>query len=333
MQKLAILLAVVMVVACGKKENQHLIQVIKPKVTDNGRLIQFSDKKTADFFATQSVASSEQLASLIAPARVVATVVPSQENPKQNLVLFDNPELTSNYTQLLQHLANINQIQNVTIKQRKIELDRAKDLQQHGAASGREVLEAQTALALEETNLLNEKAANLEHEAKLKLGGFDPDALRRAQIKTVWSLCDLPENQLSKIGVGNICQLSFNSFPNENFNGKIESIGDVVDFTTRMVKVRIGITNPNGKLKAGMFGTAKFGLDQGKFLSVPKEALITVMGKDYVFVKNNEMEFERRAVNTGQQAGGNVIIFGGITEKDNVVIKGAMQLKGLSFGY
>jgi hypothetical protein len=247
--------------------------------------------------------------------------------------LFDNPELTSNYTQLLQHLANINQIQNVSIKQRKIELDRAKDLQQHGAASGREVLEAQTALAMEETNLINEKASNLEHEAKLKLGGFDPDALRRAQAKTVWSLCDLPENQLSKVSIGNLSQLNFNSFPNENFNGRIESIGDVVDFTTRMVKVRIVITNPNGKLKAGMFGTAKFGLDQGKFLSVAKEALITVMGKDYVFVKNNDMEFERRIVNAGQQAGSNIIIYAGITEKDKVVINGVMQLKGLSFGY
>lgn len=333
MQKLIFLLVVLIVFACSKKENQTPIQVIKPKVTDNGRLIQFSDKKTADFFTAQSISSSDVYANLTAPARVVATVVPSQENPNQNLVLFDNPELTSNYTQLLQHLANINQIQNVTIKQRKIELDRAKDLQQHGAASGREVLEAQTALALEETNLISEKAANLEQEAKLKLGGFDPDALRKARAKTVWSLCDLPENQLSKISVGNQCQLNFNSFPSENFNGRIESIGDVVDFTTRMVKVRIVITNPNGKLKAGMFGVAKFGLDQGKFLAVPKDALITVMGKDYVFVKTNDLEFERKSVSTGQQAGGNVIIFNGITDQDKVVVNGAMQLKGLSFGY
>jgi len=333
MQKFTIWVVVLILVACGKKESQNIIQVIKPKVSDNGRLIQFSDKKTADFFTAQPIASSQVYANLTAPARVVATVVPSQENPSQHLVLFDNPELTSTYTQLLQHLANINQIQNVTIKQRKIELDRAKDLQQHGAASGREVLEAQTALALEETNLLNEKAANLEHEAKLKLGGFDPDELRKAQPKTVWSLCDLPENQLSKISKGNQCQLNFNSYPNEDFNGRIESIGDVVDFTTRMVKVRIAITNPNEKLKAGMFGTAKFGLDQGKFLAVPKDAMITVMGKDYVFVKNSDLDFERKQVNAGQQANGNVIIFNGLTDQDKVVVKGAMQLKGLSFGY
>lgn len=333
MKKLLFFVPFLVLVACGRKENQNILQVIKPKVTDNGRLIQIPDKKTADFFTAQSIGSSQLYANLTAPARIVATVIPSQENASQNLVLFDNPELTSTYTQLLQHLANINQIQNVTIKQRKIELDRAKDLQLHGAASGREVLEAQTALALEETNLINEKAANLEHEAKLKLAGFDPNELRRAQAKTVWSLCDLPENQLSKIHVGNQCQLSFNSFPNETFNGKIESIGDVVDFITRMVKVRIVVTNPNGKLKAGMFGAAQFGLDQGKFLAVPKDALITVMGKDYVFVKTSDTDFERRQVSTGQQANGNVIIFNGLTDQDKVVVKGAMQLKGLSFGY
>ncbi|GHN02813.1 hypothetical protein WSM22_43020 [Cytophagales bacterium WSM2-2] len=335
MQKLTFfLLALLILAGCGGKDHQTgTLQVIKPNVTDNGRLIKFMDKKTADFFSCQAIGSSQLFANLTAPAHVAATLIPSQENASQNLVLFDNPELTSNYTQLLQHLANINQIQNVTIKQRKIELDRAKDLQQHGAASGREVLEAQTALALEETNLINEKAANLEHEAKLKLGGFDPDGLRKAGSKTVWALCDLPENQLSKINVGNLCQITFNSFPNDVFNGRIESIGDVVDFTTRMVKVRIVITNPDGRLKAGMFGTARFGLDQGKFLAVPKSALITVMGKDYVFVKNSDLEFERREVAAGQQANGNIIIFSGITDKDQVVVKGAMQLKGLSFGY
>lgn len=46
---------------------------------------------------------------LPAPARVVATVVRSKENPGQNLVLFDNPDLTVNYTTLLQHVVNIRQ--------------------------------------------------------------------------------------------------------------------------------------------------------------------------------------------------------------------------------
>lgn len=334
MQKLKIFFVVGLMAACGKKDGElKPIHALRPKVSNNGTVIEFPDQKTADFFAVQSVESSQLFANLTAPTRVVATVVASQESSYQNLVLFDDPELTSTYTSLLQHLANINQIQNVNIKQRKIELERVKDLQQHGAATGREVLESQTALAAEETNLINEKAANLEHEAKLKLGGFNPDALRKAPSKTVWAMSDIPENQLSKINVGNRCAINFTSYPNENFSGIIENIGDVVDHITRMVKLRIVITNPNGKLKAGMFGTAKFGLEQGKFLAVPKDALVTVMGKHYVFVKTGELKFERRQLNIGQQANTNVIVFDGITNQDKVVVKGAMQLKGLSFGY
>lgn len=334
MQKLKFIFLIGLLIACGKKEGTlKPIQSIKPTVSDNGKVIEIPDQKTVEYFTVQSVESSELYANLTAPARVVATVVTSQESSYQNLVLFDDPELTSTYTQLLQHLANINQVQNVNIKQKKIELERVKDLQAHGAATGREVLEAQTALALEETNLINEKAANLEHEAKLKLGGFNPEALRKANLNTVWAMCDIPENQVSKINTGNKCAVNFTSFPNENFAGVIENIGDVVDHFTRMVKLRIVITNPNGKLKAGMFGTAKFGLDQGKFLAVPKDALVTVMGKHYVFIKTGDIRFERRAVNIGQQANNNVIIFDGITNQDKVVIKGAMQLKGLSFGY
>src|SRR5882757_5977047 len=136
MHKLKILFLVALFIACGKKDGGvKPIQVIRPKVTENGRVIEFSDQKTVNFFAVQSVESSDLYANLTAPARVVATVVASQESSYQNLVLFDDPDLTSTYTQLLQHLANISQIQNVNIKQRKIELDRAKDLQQHGAAT------------------------------------------------------------------------------------------------------------------------------------------------------------------------------------------------------
>jgi cobalt-zinc-cadmium efflux system membrane fusion protein len=58
---------------------------------------------------------------------------------RATLSLFDNPELSGNYTQLLQHLTMINQIQNINIRQRKTELSRIKDLQEHGAATGKDL--------------------------------------------------------------------------------------------------------------------------------------------------------------------------------------------------
>ena len=107
----------------------------------------------------------------------------------------------------------------------------------------------------------------------------------------------------------------------------------MVDNVTRLLKLRIGITNPDRRLKAGMFGNARFGLKEGKFLTVPMEALVIVQGKNYVFVRKSKLEFERRAVSIGQQANSRVIVFDGIDEHEDVVVKGTMQLKGLSFGY
>ena len=316
-----------------KKENgeEHHLNFTKPKVT--GTLITFSDDTTVSYFATQPIESTDLQADFSVPARVVATVMPSSENPGQNLILFDNPDLTANYTLLLQHLANSKQIQDVLLKQRTIELDRMLDLQKHGAATGRDVLEAQTALALERTNLVNEKTSMQEHETMLKLGGFSTGALRNAKPNSVWVISEIAENQISKVRPGEQCKVTFSSFPNEVFIGKIEDIGDVVDNVTRLLKLRIGIINPGHRLKAGMFGSTRFGLKEGKFLTVPIESLVTVQGQNYVFVKKSALEFERRTVTIGQQANNRIIIFDGIVEHEQVVIKGTMQLKGLSFGY
>lgn len=333
MQKTVILLLfATLLLSCSKEQTEeHHLNFTKPRV--EGNLITFGDDTTASYFTALPIETADLQADFSVPARVVATVMASSENPSQNLILFDNPDLTSNYALLLQHLANIKQFEDVLIKQRTIELERVLDLQKHGAATGRDVLEAQTALALIKTNLINEKTSMLEHETMLKLGGFSTSSLRRAKPNTVWVISEIADNQISKVRSGEQCKITFSSYPNEIFIGRIEDIGDVVDNVTRLLKLRIGIVNPDRRLKAGMFGSTKFGLREGKFLTVPLDALVTVQGKSYVFVRKSPLTFERRAVNTGQQAGSRIIVFDGIAENEEVVVKGTMQLKGLSFGY
>lgn len=273
------------------------------------------------------------MANITAPAKVAATVVRSDEGASGNIVLFDNPDLSGNYTQLLQHLTMINQIQNVNIKQRKTELSRMQDLQEHGAATGKDLLESQTALSMEETNLLNERSAIIEHETKLKAGGFEPLQLRHAAAGTAYIICDIPESEINMVKEGSKCTLQFTAFPNENFTGKIDDVADMVDQTTRMIKLRVSINNSMGKLKAGMFGSVAFGLSEGKNMSIDKDALITIQGKNYVFVKTSPTAFERREINVGDQIGDRIIAYSGLKNGDNIAVKGVMQLKGLSFGY
>ena len=107
---------------------------------------------------------------------------------------------------------------------------------------------------------------------------------------------------------------------------------DMVDNATRMIKVRILIDNAANTYKAGMFANVTFHLSEGNFISTPKEALTTVQGKHYVFIKQDH-SFERREVQIGQQIGDKVVVYEGLVDDEHIVTQGVMQLKGLSFGY
>ncbi|MEA5259893.1 efflux RND transporter periplasmic adaptor subunit [Arcicella aquatica] len=333
--------------ACGGKENQGVKKVdVLPKVQENGSKIVFPTTTSMSFFATETLGSSSLNDEVTAPAKVSATVVSSQEGASQNIILFENSDLATNYTSLLQHLQNIRQKATIiqqkktVIARKNVEVKRFEDLLKNGAGTGKDVanaqvdlLSAETELAIVQNDLANEKTAIIEHETKLKTGGFNPEALRNAPAGKAFIICDIPENQISKIKEGGNCTLQFTAFPNEKFTGKIEDVADVIDESTRMVKLRVSLNNPNQKLKAGMFATVSFGVSEGAHINVNKNALVTVQGKTYVFVKNDANTFDRREVSVGNQIGDRIIIFSGLTNGESIAIKGVMQLKGLSFGY
>lgn len=314
-------------------------------VSSNGQVLFFPDTLTLSFFNTEEVSSSPVHADLTAIGKIGATVLASNTGALQNIVLFENPDLAGNYTQLIQHQINIRQIQHINLRQKEIELERIKELELHGVATGQDLLNAQTALSMEQSSLANEKAALIEHEAKLKSGGFDPGRLRNAKAGTAYIICDIPESQIGKIPVRSAgrtsdCRLTFSAFPNDLYTGKIEEVADMVDHATRMVKIRISVDNSSGKLKAGMFATVTFAIDtrfpdgqQGSFITISNTSSVTVQGKQYVFLKKSAHEFERKEIQTGQQIGDRLIVFSGLNQGDEIATEGVMQLKGLSFGY
>lgn len=340
-----LILMTVSMIACMSKEASKPKPVSdKPVVKDSGRIIQFpKDSATLAFFKTTNSITSNLSAELTAPAHVAAIVTGGSS---QSLVLFENPDLAASYTAMLQNLVNIRQKggiikqKDAIIQQKQIELARFKDLAEHGAGTGKDVADAQTDLigaqtdlAVAQNELANEKTAILEHEAKLKLAGFNPSELLKAHSGKVWVICDIPENQVTKIKEGGSCILEYSSYPGETFKGTIEDIADVVDYATRMVKLRIALNNSNNKLRAGMFATVKFGISGNETLSVLKTAIITVQGKDYVFVRKNDSEFERKEITTGPQINDRIVVYGGLQKGEAVVTEGTMQLKGISFGY
>lgn len=319
--------------SCGSDTKTEQIHRASPVVSAGGTHIKFPEAAHLAFFKTEHLTSDAQAAKFSAPANVAATVMASREGANQNLILFENPDLASHYTQLTQLQISINQIANVNLKQRQLELERTQDLNAHGVATGQDLLDAQGALSIEQSQLSNEKAALIEHESSLVSAGFTPEVLRKAKAGTAFLICDLSENKIDNIEEGSSCDIRFNAFPNTEFTGKVDAIADVVDHTTRMIKARIVVNNPSKKIKSGMFANVTFELDDDHNVSIDKNAMVTVQGRHYVFLKTSENEFERREIQTGQTIGNRIIVFDGISPDDEVAVEGVLQLKGLSFGY
>ncbi|HUH45847.1 MAG TPA: efflux RND transporter periplasmic adaptor subunit [Arenibacter sp.] len=328
-----IALLLLLFASCASEEKKAPKPNTSPLVSGDGLKISFPDLRNLSFFRTEKVANGTLTAEFSAPAHLAATLVPSRSGADQPIILFDNPELAGHYSQLMQHQINIDHIQKIGIKQKQLELERTRDLNAHGAATGQDVLNAEVSLSMEQSLLANEKTALTQYESKLIAAGLTPGTLRKSSVGTAYLIAEIPETQVGKIEIGSTCSIGFHSFPDKSFTGKIDALADIVDPATRMVKVRIEIKEPSQKLKAGMFANVSFDTRKDDRISIHKNALITIQGKHYVFVKISEDAFKRNEIQIGQQIGDRIIVFNGLSDKEEIAIEGVMQLKGLSFGY
>jgi hypothetical protein len=299
-------------------ENPAQIQDMKPQVLEQGMLLRFSAGAPglSALGSTKAIQGSSSIM-LTAPARVVASISPGIST-SDKVVIFDNPQATSLYSQYRQSRANLQLMQKSA--------ERAKDMLEHNAATIQDVNQAETAL-------MNARTQLAENEGQLRTLGFDPWQVEKAENGSVWMMCDVPEAQLREVQQGEDVEIQLSSFPGIIFNGKAEKTGDVVDPITRTVKVRISLKNKSNKILPGMFGSVNFAEPQNGITILPIEALITVEGKHYVFVARDSLTFERRQVTVAANTSTQTFLAGGIKSGETVITRGAMLLKGLSFGY
>jgi len=122
-----------------------------------------------------------------------------------------------------------------------------------------------------------------------------------ADLSSVWILCDVYENDLPKVHVGQSAQIHINSYPDKVLKGRISDVGPVLDPNIRTAKVRIEVPNP-GILKIGMFVSATFdSKTQQTYAAVPADAVLHLHDRDWVFVpaaSNNQ--FKRLEVRGGK---------------------------------
>jgi cobalt-zinc-cadmium efflux system membrane fusion protein len=126
-----------------------------------------------------------------------------------------------------------------------------------------------------------------------------------ADLSRVWIVCDVYENDIAKLQLGQEAKIKINAFPDRPLTGRISDIGPILDPALRTAKVRIEVANP-GFLKLGMFATAAFtGKSKQLHAVVPAEAVLHLHDRDWVFVPVGGNQFKRTEVHAGRMIGGN----------------------------
>ena len=120
-----------------------------------------------------------------------------------------------------------------------------------------------------------------------------------ADLSTVWIICDVYENDIPKLQLGQAAQIRLNAYPDKLLVGRVSDIGPVLDPSIRTAKVRIEVPNP-GLLKLGMFVTATFESKAKEVHAVvPASAVLHMHDRDFVFVPAGGKNFKRVEVHAG----------------------------------
>jgi cobalt-zinc-cadmium efflux system membrane fusion protein len=139
------------------------------------------------------------------------------------------------------------------------------------------------------------------------LGLSAPNPFTISDLSYVWVLCDVYEDDLATVRVGDKADIHLNAYPGRGLTGRIGNIGPVLDPAIRTAKVRIEVPNPGGLLRVGMFATAIFhGQTRETHAVVPATAILHLHDQDWVYVPTNDKRFRRLQITAGQMLPGNM---------------------------
>jgi cobalt-zinc-cadmium efflux system membrane fusion protein len=147
-----------------------------------------------------------------------------------------------------------------------------------------------------------------------------PNPFTISDLSYVWIICDVYENDLDAVHVGEFADIRLGAYPNKVFKGRIDNILPVLDPTIRTTKVRLEVPNP-GTMRVGMFATATFyGKQAETRAAVPATAILHLHDREWVYAPLGGGHFKRLEVVTGRMLPNNLQeVVSGMKPGDQVV--------------
>jgi cobalt-zinc-cadmium efflux system membrane fusion protein len=126
-----------------------------------------------------------------------------------------------------------------------------------------------------------------------------PSPFTISDVSSVWIVCDVYENDMAHVRLGDTAEITLNAYPDRPFKGRVSNVGMILDPSIRTAKVRIEVQNP-GNMRLGMFARATFrGQTQEMHTVVPASAILHMHDRDFVFVPTPDKKFRRLEVVSG----------------------------------
>jgi cobalt-zinc-cadmium efflux system membrane fusion protein len=130
-------------------------------------------------------------------------------------------------------------------------------------------------------------------------GLASPNAFTISDLSKVWIICDVYENDLANVHVGEYAEVRLNAYPGRVLRARISNISPIMDPAIHTAKVRLEVDNP-GNLRLGMFVTATFhGARAESRAMVPATAVLHLHDRDWVYMPADGNQFQRVEVTAG----------------------------------
>jgi len=154
------------------------------------------------------------------------------------------------------------------------------------------------------------------------------NAFTIADLSHVWIICDVYENDLAGVHLGQEADIRLNAYPDRVLKGTIGDIGAVLDPNIRTAKVRVQVENPGNLMRLGMFATATFhGKTPETHTAVPASAVLHLHDRDSVYVPDGDGKFRRVGVQGGAMLPGNQQEISSGLNPGQQVVSNALELQ------
>ncbi len=254
----------------------------------------------------------------------------------QKLVVLDDVNTSSYETQVANAKANLENVQ--------LNYDRAVELLKIGGGTQQNVDQMQLQLTNARNTLANAERTlrNVRENTVLisPISGvvtarnYDPGdmtgtlpVLTVARVQPVKIVINISESELSKVSKGMPAQVTFDTYPGEEFSGTITMVAPTVDVNSRTFGAEVTVQNPDSRILPGMFGRVKLNLGTAEHVVVPDLAVVKQpgSGNHYVYVyKDGKVCYNK--VELGQRLGDAYELLSGVEPGAQVVVSGQAKL-------